>query len=181
MLGMTVFDHILLAILGFSILVGLMRGAVRELFSVMGWLFACYLASRMNAQVSQWMPEQIPGESIKVIAAFLLVFLTVLFVSALCGLLLTALVKALGLGGLNRILGGLAGAAKGVLLIGVLALLAAMTDLPKQPAWTNAMFSAPVEVMLLKVLPWLPSSIRSHVQLEHPQANAPVSQSSRVL
>ena len=175
MSGMTAFDYTVLGILGFSILVGLMRGAIRELFSVLGWVLAVYLASHFNARVTAWMPEQIPGESIKALAAFLVVFLAVLFVMALCGLLLTALVKALGLGGFNRLLGGVAGVVKGVLFIGVLALLAAMTDLPKQPVWTNAMFSAPVEVLVLQALPWVPTSIAKHVHLEHTQGEVPAS------
>ena len=169
---MTVFDYIVLGIIGFSVLVGLMRGAIRELFSVLGWILAFYLANRFNAQAITYMPEQIPGESIKAMAAFLVVFLLVLFASALLALLLTTLVKAVGLGGLNRLLGGFAGAFKGVLIVCVLAMLAAMTDLPKDARWTNAMLSAPVEVLVLKLLPLMPSSIAQHVHLDHPQGDA---------
>jgi membrane protein required for colicin V production len=114
-----------------------------------------------------YMPEQIPGEAIKAMAAFLIIFLLVLFVCALCALLLTTLMKAIGLGGFNRILGGIAGAGKGVLIVCILAMLAAMTDLPKDARWTNAMLSAPVEVLVLKLLPWMPSSISEHVHLDH--------------
>ncbi|MGQ3091020.1 MAG: CvpA family protein, partial [Methylophilus sp.] len=39
---MTIFDYLVLGIIGFSILVGLMRGAIRELFSVIGWVLAFY-------------------------------------------------------------------------------------------------------------------------------------------
>jgi membrane protein required for colicin V production len=46
-------------------------------------------------------------------------------------------------------------------------MLAAMTDLPKDARWTNAMLSAPVEVLVLKLLPWMPSSISEHVHLDH--------------
>lgn len=166
---MTVFDYFVLGIIGFSILVGLMRGAIHELFSVLGWGLAFYLANRLNAQVIAYMPEQIPGEAIKAMAAFLLVFLLVLFVCTLLALLLTTLVKAVGLGGLNRILGGAAGALKGLLIVSILVMLAAMTELPKDPRWSNAMFSAPIEVLVLKLLPWMPSSIAKHVHLNQQQ------------
>jgi len=164
---MTIFDYLVLGIIGFSILVGLMRGAIHELFSVLGWILAFYLANHFNGQVIHYMPEQIPGEAIKAMAAFLIVFLLVLFVCALCALLLTTLVKAIGLGGFNRLLGGFAGAIKGVLIVCILAMLAAMTDLPKDARWTNAMLSAPVEMLVLKLLPWMPSSIAGHVHLDH--------------
>lgn len=164
---MTIFDYLVLGIIGFSILVGLMRGAIHELFSVLGWILAFYLANHFNGQVIYYMPEQIPGEAVKAMAAFLIVFLLVLFVCALCALLLTTLVKAIGLGGFNRLLGGFAGAIKGVLIVCILAMLAAMTDLPKDARWTNAMLSAPVEMLVLKLLPWMPSSIAGHVHLDH--------------
>jgi membrane protein required for colicin V production len=164
---MTIFDYVVLGMIGFSILVGLMRGVIGELFSVLGWVLAFYLANRFNAQVMAYMPEQIPGEAVKAMASFLVVFLLVLFVSTLLALLLTSLMKAIGLGGLNRVLGGLAGAIKGVLAVCILVMLAAMTDLPKDPRWINATFSAPVEVLVLKLLPWMPSSIARHVHLNH--------------
>lgn len=166
---MTVFDYFVLGIIGFSILVGLMRGAIRELFSMLGWALAFYLANRFNAQVVAYMPEQIPGEAIKAMAAFLLVFLLVLFACTVLALLLTTLVKAVGLEGLNRIMGGAAGSLKGLLIVSILAMLAAMTDLPKDPRWSNAMFSAPIEVLVLKLLPWMPSSIAKHVHLNQQQ------------
>jgi membrane protein required for colicin V production len=168
---MTIFDYLVLGILGFSILIGLMRGAVRELFSVLGWVLAFYLANRFNGEVISYIPEQIPGEHVKAIAAFLLVFLTVLFLCALLALLLTSLLKAIGLGGFNRILGGIAGAAKGVLIVCILVMLAAMTDIPKDARWTNAMLSAPFEALVLKLLPWIPSSIARHVHLDHQPAD----------
>ncbi|MBF5038035.1 CvpA family protein [Methylophilus sp. 13] len=171
---MTVFDYLVLGILGFSILVGLMRGAIHELFSVLGWVLAFYLANRFNSQVIAYMPEQIPGEAIKAMAAFLLVFLLVLFVCTLLALLLTTLIKAVGLGGLNRILGGAAGALKGLLIVCILVMLAAMTELPKDPRWSNAMFSAPIEVLVLKLLPWMPSSIAKHVHLDQQQLDESV-------
>lgn len=168
---MTIFDYLVLGIIGFSILVGLMRGAIRELFSVLGWVLAFYLANKFNSEVMAYIPEQIPGESVKAIAAFLLVFLSVLFLCTLIALLLTMLFKAVGLGGLNRVLGGIAGAAKGVLIICILVMLAAMTDIPKDARWTNAMFSAPFEALVLKLLPWIPSSIAEHVHLDHQPAD----------
>lgn len=165
---MTVFDYTVLGILGFSILIGLMRGAIREIFSVVGWILAFYAARHWNADMLQYMPAQIPGQAIKVIAAFLLVFLVVLFVCSVTSIVLTSFIKAAGLGGLNRLLGGLAGALRGLLLVCVLVMLAGMTDLPKDNRWTSAMLSAPLEMLVLKILPWMPETIRAHVHLGKP-------------
>lgn len=166
---MTIFDYVVLGILGFSILVGLMRGAISEFFSVLGWVFSFYLAKTYSGQVIKYLPAQIPEESIKVIAAFLIIFLTVLLVCSLISIVLTKLFQAIGLGGLNRLLGGLLGLLKGVLVTCILMMLAAMTDVPKDARWTNAMLSAPLEVLVLKLMTLMPTSITKHVHLDHVQ------------
>lgn len=164
---MTIFDYTVLGIMGFTILLGLMRGAIRELFSMLGWILAFYLAKTLNADVIHYLPEAIPTETIKVMAAFVLVFLLVLLLSSLLSILLTSLFKAAGLGGFNRLLGAFAGAIRGLLFVCVLIMLAGMTDIPKDPRWTNAMLSAPLEALVVQLLPLLPASIATHVHLEH--------------
>ena len=166
---MTVFDYIVLGVIGFSILIGLMRGAIREIFSVAGWVLAFFAAKTYSAEVLHYLPDQLPGDAIKVIAAFLLVFLAVLLVCSLISVLLTSLIKAVGLGGFNRLLGGVAGAVRGLLVVCVLVMLAAMTELPKDTRWSSAVLSAPVEMLVVKLLPWMPAVIAEHVHLEHLQ------------
>ncbi|MDP8568633.1 CvpA family protein [Methylophilus aquaticus] len=164
---MTIFDYIVLGIIGFTILLGLMRGAVREILSMLGWMLAFYLANKFNADVIRYLPDEVPTESIKVMAAFVLIFLAVLLLSSLLALLLTGLLKAVGLGGLNRLLGAFTGALRGLLFVCVLVMLTGMTDIPRDARWTNAMLSAPLEALVIRLLPLLPSNIAAHVHLEH--------------
>lgn len=164
---MTIFDYTVLGIIGFTILLGLMRGAIREIFSMLGWVLAFYLANKFNADVIRYLPDEVPTEAIKVMAAFVLIFLLVLLLSSLISILLTGLFKAVGLGGFNRLLGAFAGALRGLLFVCVLILLAGMTDIPRDPRWTNAMLSAPLEALVVQLLPLLPANIAAHVHLEH--------------
>lgn len=162
---MTMFDYLVLAIIGITILTGLMRGAVKEVFSFVGWFLAIYVAKTHYASVLSWLPTGIPGEALKVAVAFVLLFLVVLLCCSLLSVLLTQLIKAAGLGGFNRLLGGLTGAVRGIMLLALLVMLAGMTDLPKDPRWTSAMLSAPIEALVLRLLPWMPESISRHVHL----------------
>ena len=41
---MTSFDYVVLVIIGISIVASMMRGAVRELLAIAGWLAAIYIA-----------------------------------------------------------------------------------------------------------------------------------------
>ncbi len=162
---MTLFDYIVLTIVGITILTGLMRGAVKEVCSFAGWLLAIYVAKTHYVSVLKFLPVGIPGEALKVAIAFFVLFLVVLLCCSLLSVLLTQLVKAAGLGGFNRLIGGLAGALRGLMLVALLVMLAAMTDLPKDPRWTTAMLSAPIEALVQRLLPWMPDSIRRHVHL----------------
>lgn len=167
---MTAFDHIFLIVMGLSILIGLMRGAVRELFSMTGWFLAFYCANIWHTQVLTYLSPHISNETIQVIVAFIGIFLLVLLTASLLSLAITSLFKAVGLGGVNRLFGGLVGALRGLLLSATLMLLAGMTSLPKDPRWTNAMFSAPLEALVLQCLPYLPDSITQKVHLGKPDS-----------
>lgn len=163
---MTVFDYAVLVIIGISVLISLMRGAVREILSLAGWVLAFYIARTYASQVVPLLPYDIPSEKLKMLAAFLILFLAVLLVTSLLSIALSGLLKEVGLGWLNRLLGGVFGLLRGLLIVTVLVLLAGMTQLPKDERWTNAMFSAPLEALAKTVLMWLPKSISQHVSYE---------------
>ena len=163
---MTVFDYAVLVIIGISILISLMRGAVREILSLLGWVLAFYVARTYAIQVVPLLPYDIPSEKLKMLAAFIIVFLAVLLITSLISIALSGLLKEIGLGWLNRLLGGVFGFFRGLLIVTVLMILAGMTQLPKDERWTNAMFSAPLEALVKTVLVWLPKSITQHVSFD---------------
>jgi membrane protein required for colicin V production len=163
---MTVFDYAVLVIIGVSVLISLMRGAVREILSLLGWVIAFYVARTYSNLVVPLLPYDIPSEKLKMLAAFVILFLAVLLVTSLIAIALATLLKDIGLGWLNRLLGGIFGFLRGLLVVVVLMLLAGMTQLPKDERWTNAMFSAPLEALVRTVLIWLPKSVSQHVSFD---------------
>ena len=160
---MTSFDYIVLIIIGISIVVSMMRGAVREVLAILGWIAALYTARTYASQLVPLLPPDIPTESLKVLAAFVILMLGVLLIASLLSIALSSIIKKIGLNWLNRGLGGLFGFARGLLIVCVLVFLAGLTSLPKDARWTNAMFSAPLEVLVKSMLPWLPQSVTRHV------------------
>jgi len=160
---LTSFDYIVLIIIGISIVVSMMRGAVREVLAILGWIAALYTARTYASQLVPLLPPDIPTESLKVLAAFVILMLGVLLIASLLSIALSSIIKKIGLNWLNRGLGGLFGFARGLLIVCVLVFLAGLTSLPKDARWTNAMFSAPLEVLVKSMLPWLPQSVTRHV------------------
>ncbi|MBZ4200719.1 MAG: CvpA family protein [Methylotenera sp.] len=163
---MTSFDYLVLAILGLSVVLSVMRGLVLEALSIVGWVLAFFVAKSYASQLVPMMPEAIPTESLRVMAAFLMVFLATLLISSLLSIALASLFKKLGLGWLNRILGGLFGLTRGIIIVCLLVFLAGMTSLPQDERWRDAMFSAPFEALVGHVLPWVPDSIKLYVKYD---------------
>ena len=161
---MTSFDYSVLLIIGISIVVSMMRGAVREVLAIVGWLAAFYVAKTYATQLTPLLPADIPSDSLKILAAFVMLFLAVLLISSLLCIALSGVLKKIGLNWLNRGVGAVFGFARGLLIVCVLVFLAGLTRLPKDVRWTNAMFSSPLEALVKTMLPLVPQTVAKHVK-----------------
>ncbi|MEK9826324.1 MAG: CvpA family protein, partial [Methylotenera sp.] len=80
---MTAFDYTVLAILGLSIIFSVMRGLVKEVLSILAWFVAFYVGRTYTDQMLPLMPTDIPSESLRTLAAFLVLFLATLLLATL--------------------------------------------------------------------------------------------------
>jgi membrane protein required for colicin V production len=120
---MTVFDISFLAIVAALTLRGLWRGFMLEWASVAG-LIAGYLVAMTYADVlAQWLVSEtnLHPSTAKYTGFLIALLLTYVLVAALAKIL-TKLLKLILLGWINRLLGAISGAAKGLLLSGILLL-----------------------------------------------------------
>lgn len=163
---MTSFDYTVLVIIGISIVVSMMRGAVREMLALAGWIIAIYVAKTYATQLIPLLPLDIPTEALKILAAYIIVFFAVLLIASLLIIALSSLIKKISLNWLKRGFGAVFGFARGLLIVCVLVFLAGLTSLPKDTRWTNAMFSSPLEALVKSVLPFVPQMAAKHVQYD---------------
>lgn len=163
---MTSFDYAVLAILGLSILLSMMRGLVREVLALVSWVIAFFVAKVYTLELAPLLPDSIPSEALKFLAAFIILFLATLLICSLLAIAVSHIFRQVGLSWLDRGLGAAFGLLRGVLILMVLVFLAGLTSLPKDARWRNAMFSAPLEAMVVGVLPWLPQDIAKHVKYD---------------
>ena len=163
---MTVFDYVVLVIMGLSVLLSILRGFVREALALASWLVAFFVAKLYTLELAPLLPQSIPSQSLRLLAAFLILFLAALLICSLLAIALSAVFKRAGLGWMDRCLGALFGLARGIIIVGVLVLLGGLTTVPKDVRWRNAMFSAPLEAMVINVLPWFPNDIARHVKYD---------------
>ena len=163
---MTYFDYAVIAIIGLSVVVSMMRGAVKEMLAILGWIAAFYVAKAYSPLLATFLPEGIPTEALKTLIAFVILLIAVLFLNGLITMAISGVISKVGLGWINRFLGMLFGFVKGLLISCVLVLLAGLTSLPKEQMWTDAVLSEPLEMLVKSALPWLPESVSKHAKFD---------------
>lgn len=163
---MTLFDYAVLTIVGGSVLLSIFRGFVREVLALAAWVIAFIAAGLLGNIVAGWLATSISDESVRVLVAFVAVFVATLISMSLIALAVSGLMRKAGLGLEDRVLGSFFGLARGMLIVMLLVLLAGLTTLPRQPAWTDAMLSAPLEALAGAAKPWLPQVIAGNVSYD---------------
>ena len=159
---MTGFDYAVLSVLGLSLIWGLLRGFVRELVSMTGWVAALVLSVIFTRTVAHQLPESL-GPLLASLLAFLGIFLGVWVLSGLVGLILSKLARAAGLGWSDRLFGAALGLVRGAIIVLVGIMLAGLTPLPREPFWHNAMLAAPLETAVVVVKPVLPDGLAQRI------------------
>ena len=161
---MATFDILALGLVGVSIAISMMRGIVHEIASLLTWIVAFIMARLFAQPFADAFLTTVQPPALASVAAFVLVFAAAWLAQYFLRSLLTAGIEAAGLGGVNRMLGGIFGAVRGVLVVTLVVLVCAFTDLPQTADWRNA-FSAPFfETLATFAVPYLPDFLAEKVQ-----------------
>lgn len=163
---MTLFDYAVLLIIGISILLSVMRGVVREVLALLSWVAAFFVAKTYVGDVVPYLPQVIPNDALRMLAAFVALFLGSLLLMSLLSIAASELIKTLGLGAVDKGLGIFFGFARGFLIVCLLVMLGGLTPLPHQGLWQNAMFSAPLEALVMSNKHWLPDDFSKRIHYE---------------
>jgi membrane protein required for colicin V production len=162
---MTAFDYVVVAIVSASVLLGVWRGVVGEVIALVAWVLAFFAAKWWGDEVAQRVLAGIIADpALRIVAAWVAVFVVVLLLMALLRLAVRGLLKALGLSPTDRLLGVIFGLARGLLIVLVLVAVGGMLSLAKEKWWSDAYFSAPLETAVLAGKPWLPPDVAKRIR-----------------
>ena len=161
-------DYLILGVIAISLLVGVLRGFVKEAFSLAVWAAAFLAAFTMSGPVANWFQDSISLPSARTALAFAGVFVVVLLVGGLLTFLLGKLVEKTGLSGTDRLLGGLFGAVRGLILVIAMILVAGLTPVPQDLWWSESRTVQSILPLAEWAATFLPESVTEYLEL-HPR------------
>ena len=154
---MTSLDWILMAIGALSALWGLWRGLVREVLSLAGWVASFLLAQQYAAQAGELLPWTDSSDTLRHLAGFVLVFILVLVLSTVLAMLLKKLASVAGLGPLDRLLGAVFGALRGLLLLLSVGIVVGLSSWRDHELWQASVVAQWLQQTLGTLRPLLPA------------------------
>ena len=116
---MPIIDILIAVAIAISVVVGIFRGFVKEAISIAALLFAIWAALYFGPAIGDVSESWLSSEELQMWFGRVLVFSVVLAVGGLLGWGISKLVRLSVLSGMDRFLGSLFGALRGILLVAV--------------------------------------------------------------
>jgi membrane protein required for colicin V production len=156
---MTPVDWIIATGVLVSVLLGVLRGATREIVSLLGWVLALVLAYFYAEPVGAALPWSIEFALLRTALGALAILIGVLIGAALVGALLRALLVAARLSTADRVAGGAFGLARAALVLGLAVALASLTALPRASWWNQSLLLPSLQAGVAFASPLLPKTL----------------------
>ena len=156
-------DVAIIALVVLSAVLSLFRGFVKEALALASWLVALWVSmifyEDLAVVLSQWIAEP----SIQNIAAFSILFISVLLLGALINYLASKLVVKSGLAVTDRMLGVVFGVARGLVIVAILVLFAGLTPMPQDSWWQSSQLIGYFQEFALWMREYLPEDISENI------------------
>ncbi len=159
---MTPLDFVIIAVVLISALIGLFRGFVKEVLSLINWLAALLVAWFFAPTTAVMLEQWIASPTLRLVLAFAGLFLVTLLTATILSHFLHRLVVRGGLKGTDRSLGVLFGIARGVVILTVAVLLAGTTTIPQETWWQGSLLIGYLEGVATTVVAYLPPDIAGY-------------------
>ena len=131
-------DLVIIGVIALSALISLIRGFVKESISLVTWIVAGVLAFRYFSPMASLLEPFVNSPTVRNIAGFAILFVVTLIIGAVINFIMSQLVSKTGLSGTDKALGVVFGAARGVLIVTMIVLLASLTPMPSAEWWQDS-------------------------------------------
>ncbi len=167
-------DFTLIGLVFVCFIIGLLRGFIREVFSLAFWMLAIWVSLSFGREfcrigslqiatllpslaVAGFLDSTISHPTARMFASFVALFAITLSFGGLIGFLLSALSKNTGLTFMDRFGGMVLGIVRGMIVVTVVVILAGFTPLPQDSWWAESKLIPPFQSLAV----WLRDHISS--------------------
>lgn len=151
-------DYGILILIGVSVLMGIVRGFVREAMSLVTWVIALSVGI-LYCQPVAALFTSISMEGVRLLLAFILLALTTLIIGGIISYFLARLIHFTGFSITDRIIGILFGLARGMVVISLLVMLGEATPFKNDALWKESKLVPRFQPMSLWMKDKLPDDI----------------------
>lgn len=156
-------DFAILGLVAISLVIGLLRGFIKEAFALGIWIVAIWIGLTFSRNFSVFLEPFITLPSARIAAAFAVLFIMTLILGAIISFVLDELVRKTGLTGSDRFVGMIFGIARGMVVVAVLVMLAGLTPLPDDAWWQKSLLIPPFQSLALWLRDFIPASMVGYV------------------
>ena len=156
-------DYVILAVLFISVLIGLARGLISEVLSLVIWVAAFWVAWAIGPQLAHYMEGSVSNATARVGIGYALAFVVVLVVGGIIRFLVSRLVASTGLGGTDRLFGMFFGLARGVLIVSLVVFILGFTPLPNDPWWRESTMLQQFRAPAAWIGEQIPANVRDYM------------------
>lgn len=156
---LNLFDIVIIAVILLSAVIGLFRGLVRELLSLVGWIVAIWVAWVYAPKLAGLFSGFISAPEVRLAAAFITLFLVILVVIAILAHYICKIISSSALKSTDRSLGMLFGALRGVLLIALVTILMQTTFFAKEQWWIGSALKDYFIQIAMQIISLLPPEV----------------------
>jgi membrane protein required for colicin V production len=158
-------DFTLIGLVFICVVLGLLRGLIKEVFSLAFWILATWVSLRFSpefcrigslpiatlppslAVVAGFLESAICQPAARPLASFVALFIITLSFGGLIGFLLGVVIEKNRLSFMDRFGGMIFGAVRGMAVITVVVIVAGLTPLPKDSWWTESTLIPPFQLL----------------------------------
>jgi membrane protein required for colicin V production len=156
-------DYGFLAVLGICMLLGAAKGFVHVIMSLAGWFVALIIAHYSADFLSPYLVSTGLGDTPRYVLAFVIAFVIALVAWGIVTMMIKQAVSSIGLGGLDRLLGGAVGLFRGAVILISITVLVSMTPADQSTTWQNSTAVKMAKAAAQASKPFLPAKIAAIV------------------
>lgn len=150
------YDIIFFGIIAFSAIFAFIRGGMVEILSLSVWFIAFWVMNQFGGFMDKFIPASISNQLARSAIVFIVSFVTVAIIITIVKKILANAISAVGLSGLNYLIGVLFGIVRGVLICAILVIVIKMLNFDNHNEWQKSRLASLLEPVVSLIINTLP-------------------------